>query len=651
MFHTRGKPLPPVADGACPATSTRRNLSVRHHYRRHRRPYQQLRRRRALVAVLAAGATFAAATLVGLVAAAPAQAATSWPGGRWQPGPAQYGMTVVSDVPLRMDDGVVLTADIGYPANPLTGKRLPGRFPVLVQQNPYIFGGEPDSFFVSRGYIFVSVDVRGTTNSQAPDNGPLVNPLFGPRIARDGAAVVDWAAHDLAGSNGTIGLYGCSQLGINQLFTAAAVGPDSPVKAIIPACASNGYDIYFAGGVPSATVPLFANSALGAIGGSKHLPENTAFGEALVDEISASGPRAYNGTFWQERTTSADMAEQIVRNGIPALLWTGWQASESTGALEFWTALQNAAQGRPADASMRPGQPTTGRYQLLVGNWGHGSGLDKSIELEWYDTWLRGQNTGIAATRTPLHLYEKGSDRWVNAASYPLVADYSPYYLDERSGFTPRPSGSGGTDTVSWGQPDQAGNTLTYTTAAFAAGTTLAGPVSASIYASSTNANIGLIATLEDVAPGGAATRITSGSLVGSMSALDEDSSWRDSNGDLTLPVHPYTEDTTVRPGEVGRYDIKINPTLWSVAPGHSLRLVLSTQASSDDCGGLLGTPQPCAYTAAQQASLTGGGYQIQRTADHRSVVNLPLLSYRKLPAAPSGLTPTSNWTVLPLGW
>lgn len=39
---------------------------------------------------------------------------------------------------------------------------------------------------VVRGYIFVSVDVRGTLDSQAPDGGPLVNELFGlarPRTA------------------------------------------------------------------------------------------------------------------------------------------------------------------------------------------------------------------------------------------------------------------------------------------------------------------------------------------------------------------------------------------------------------------------------------------------------------------------------------
>ena len=59
-----------------------------------------------------------------------------------------------------------------------------------------------------------------------------------------------WAAKELSGSNGIIGLDGCSFLGIDQIFTAAALGPNSPVKEILPACASNNYNTYFAGGIP-----------------------------------------------------------------------------------------------------------------------------------------------------------------------------------------------------------------------------------------------------------------------------------------------------------------------------------------------------------------------------------------------------------------
>lgn len=640
--------LPPAAGGARPGQAATRHGRTATRRGDARGSLRGASRR--LNAIAAALVTALIASLIALTGlAAPARAATSWPGGTWEPAPPTYGMTVVRDVPVTMDDGVVLPADIGYPADLVTGQRATGTFPVIVQQNPYAFGGDPDSFFVGRGYIFVSVDVRGTLDSQAPDNGPLVNPLFGPRIAKDGVEVVDWAAHHLDGSNGAIGLYGCSQLGINQLFTAAAVGPHSPVKTIIPACASNSYDIYFSGGVPSATVPLFGQDL--GLSGDRHRAENLAYGQQTVAEINASGPRAYNGTFWRERTTDAAMAARIVGNGIPALLWSGWQATENPGALRFWTALQNAANGRPAGGPLLPGQSTTGRYQIVIGNGGHGSGLDKSIELEWYDTWLKGQKTGIDATKTPAHLYEQGSNRWINAASFPAVGRYTPYYLNANSGLTPKGPGATGADTVKWSAPDQAGSTLTYTTSPFAFGQTLAGPVAASIYASSSTSDINLIATLQDVSPLGGVTTIASGSLIGSLSTLDENASWKDKNGQLILPAHPYTTDTKIEPGKTNRYDIRINPTVWSVSPLHSLRLVVSTQASRNDCGGFLGMPQPCAYTAAQQAGLAGGSYQIVRNSTGRSVVNLPLLPWRQLPAARSGVTPTSGFASEPLGW
>ena len=78
----------------------------------------------------------------------------------------------------------------------------------------------------------------------------MVSANFGPRQTKDGVALVHWAAQKLSGSNGIVGLDGCSFLGIDQIFTAAALGPNSPVKEILPACASNDYNTYFAGGIP-----------------------------------------------------------------------------------------------------------------------------------------------------------------------------------------------------------------------------------------------------------------------------------------------------------------------------------------------------------------------------------------------------------------
>jgi predicted acyl esterase len=282
---------------------------------------------------------------------------TPWPGGRWVPEPASYGMTVAT-MKVNMDDGVQLTANVGYPTDPVTGQRVKRNFPVVLSQTPYanIFGASPDSYFVARGYIFAMVEVRGTGTSGGNFG------FFSPRDAQDGADLVNWAAHSLDGSNGVVGLQGCSYLGITQLFTAARLGPNSPVKAMIPACASSSYtDPYFVGGI-AASAGQFAgstatNNPLG--------PSAGAFLGAVGQSISSGGDDAYNRQFWQERTF-ANVIGQIAATHIPTLLWTGWQAADGQASLALYAELQNASLHRPILGPMQPNQPTTGRYQIIV---------------------------------------------------------------------------------------------------------------------------------------------------------------------------------------------------------------------------------------------------------------------------------------------
>ena len=68
--------------------------------------------------------------------------------------------------------------------------------------------------------------------------------------AKDGAELVRWAAK-LPQSNGKVGTLGGSYLGIDQLFTAAEVGPNSPLKAIFPIVSSSDpyRDLFSVGGI------------------------------------------------------------------------------------------------------------------------------------------------------------------------------------------------------------------------------------------------------------------------------------------------------------------------------------------------------------------------------------------------------------------
>jgi predicted acyl esterase len=583
--------------------------------------------------------------------AATADGATPWPGGRWQPEAPSYGMAVEENVPVVMDDGANLVANIGYPAD-ATGGRATGTFPVLLTQAPYVSSQKPQSFFVNRGYINAVVQIRGTGDTSGPNGEPIANDMFGKRQARDGAALVDWAAK-LPKSNGNVGLYGCSQLGISQIFTAAALGPNSPLKAIAPACASNGYDTYFSGGMPSQIVGLFGKVSSASLSGPKNAEVNDAYNKGRHDEILAGGPMAYDGAYWQVRTT-ANALPKIVENKIPALLWSGWNPTDGPGSLYEYAVFQNAWAGRPPFGSMSPNQRTTGRYQVVIGPWNHGQGLDDSIMLEWYDTWLKGKDTGMADTRTPMHLFELESNRWVNAAKYPITDDYTALHLNGNGALSTTEALDAGSAQLEWGAPSSPNTTLTFDAPPLDTAKVVAGPVGATIYAKSSTRNVNLIASLNDVAPDGQVTQLVTGSIVGSLRAVDKQTSWLDKNGLMVRPDHPFKKDDYAKPGSLQRYEIALTPTLSSVAAGHYLQVVLSTQPPANKCESLISAltiALPCLPTAPQRESLDGGVYEIVWGKSSPSSVNVPLVDPRSLPQATSGMTDTSKGQVEPLDW
>ena len=95
--------------------------------------------------------------------------------------------------------------------------------------------GGADNYLAQRGYIEVVEDVRGTGDSGGSWG------LFDPIQQQDAIRVLNWAAH-LPHSDGRVGTYGPSYLGIDQLLLAGAVGPNSPLKAIFPMVSGN--DLY-----------------------------------------------------------------------------------------------------------------------------------------------------------------------------------------------------------------------------------------------------------------------------------------------------------------------------------------------------------------------------------------------------------------------
>ena len=389
----------------------------------------------------------APSSLVGLDPQLPSDviSASAAPGSHWAPEKAVYGTASTNDIAVTGAGGTTIRVNEIYPTT-ASGQPAKGPFPVLLTMTPYGKGqggssaagsassptsgaatGGADNYLVQRGYIEVVEDVRGTGDS----NGSWG--LFDPIQQRDAIKVLKWAAH-LPNSNGKVGTYGPSYLGIDQLLLAGAVGKHSPLKAIFPMVPAN--DIYrdtsFMGGLLDFE---FAETYLGLTGSAEHRQpaQRRDVGPRLLSDLAGVESDHVNGLASYHATATAN----ILGGGDEALrrlLLAGAQPAERARARRGQPhprlhgrrrvrhlperragQLRRAAErvGRTAGPPRRcsAGQRTTGRYQLIVGPWEHlnGSSVDVDpLELEWFDTWLKGEKTGMARTPTPAALLRPG---------------------------------------------------------------------------------------------------------------------------------------------------------------------------------------------------------------------------------------------------
>jgi predicted acyl esterase len=424
---------------------------------------------------------------------------------------------------------------------------------------------------------------------------------------------------------------------VNQWFTAAAVGRHSALKAITPFCTDSDFynDLTAFGGIPTAFVAGIAHAEPR---GPQDDPATDPQAVTVTD-LATGGPRSYDNAYWQDRDVT-QLMPTIVANGIPALTEAGWLDLFPGGNLGAYAAAQNAYFHRPVNAPVRPGDPTTGRYQAIVGPWTHGEHVNdadlQAVRLEWFDTWLKGVRTHIADTRTPLHLFENGANRWVDSAAWPPSPAAGTFYLGGDHTLTARRPAGTGTDTLAWA-PAGSATTLSYTSSPLPNPVVLDGPTSVTVYATSTSPEVQLTATLNAVAPDGTVTKYAEGVLIGSQRKLDPKTSWYGENHALIQPSHPFTaaDRQPVTPGVTTRYDIALLANVVQLPAGSRFQLQLTSQAPATFHLPLVPTPQ-------QRAGLAGGVYTVELSKDAPSSITMPLTAPDTLHASSRNWGPAS---------
>lgn len=515
---------------------------------------------------------------------------------------AGFGLTGARDagaepvhetVEVEMSDGVILRGDIYYPPDGEGGVE-DGTFPVVLTVSPYRNGVEEEPYawvydLVPEGYVQVVVDVRGTGSSGGQWE------MWGPREQEDYGELVHWAA-DLPASDGNVGMIGLSYMGINQFLAARAAGRDSPLEALFPmhsgVCPYR--SVIFNGGLWNQDFNAawfgYSTTATPGVAALTSAP-GKEFDEAVDDVQDRAGgsyqsggsnlvagqlgtDRSYREGYWRIRTPEYALPA-VVEYDIPVFAYTGWFDLLQPGAPLIYTQMQNVWAGRDQFAPMDPTQPVSGRYQTLIGPYGHIQHPDYvDLARLWFDRFLKGEDNGIDETDTPLHLFQAYGDRWFDAATWPLPeVSARTYYLREgATGTAPgslndgrlapeEPSAAEASDSIPWnaaGNPctpwtefnnatlvynNLDGNAddvpcsednavhevpaLSYTTPPFDEGTDLAGPGSVTLYATANTPNTSWVVTLKDVGPDGSLRPLAHGQLQGSFRDRAPERSWR----------------------------------------------------------------------------------------------------------------------------
>ena len=592
-----------------------------------------------------------------LVAATPVIAATSSHTATWKPRPATYGINKTTNVPIKMDDGVVLKADVLRPATK-DGSAAPGKFPVLLTQTPYNKNSPSlnfeNDYLVERGYIQIIVDVRGTGSS----GGQWAS--FSAREQKDYYECAVWA-HKLKGGNGNVGLYGVSYGAIDQLLTAAQHPPGLRAEFPIVPMGDAYRDVAVSGGQSDTA---FIPSWLGLVTGTGALPSTDTLNDpagsasALADHVQGAAgfqvpvvasavtgqkvngyDSAYDNAFYRLRSP----LNVIDKVNVPTFIVGGeydlFQRSEPM--------LYNALHAR--------GVPS----RLLIGPWTHlqaGTAADlpadgvpalTSLELRWFDHYLRGTPDPTLDKDVPqVEAYRIGEGHFEASSSYPpadthyhalsLSGSASPASPGELtmgrpktgSGMVPWVPASGicSESTEQWtaggapAEPACTGNHnvnddtgVAYDLPVSQHAMRIAGTSMARLFVSTSRSDAMVTARLEDVSPDGSVAPLSSGWQVLSLRAVDHVKS-AFADGMMVQPWHPDTRASVlpVKAGKIYELDVEIFPALATLARGHSLRLALQTVDEPHSNG-----------SVGQTTAAAGGTLTVYSGTKHRSTLVL----------------------------
>ncbi len=484
------------------------------------------------------------------------------------------------NVGIAVRDGTVLRANVyrpvaagAYPVIMSLGpygkdRHLADRAPELARTlggGPFINWETPDpSWWVPHDYVIVRVDSRGSGES------PGFLAPFSQQIAQDFHDAIEWAGVQ-PWSSGKVGTLGVSYYGSAQ-WAAAALKP-SHLAAMIPWEAfSDAYrDLYRHGGILSNGFLewWWPQTMLNVQHGVGRLSADALAAKrmALLDELRARALTDPFYTGWVPDLSAIDVPFISVGNfgNVGLHLRGNVEAFDQAASKHKWLRLIVGDHVLPAYAP----------HAL-------------AMQIRFFDHFLKGRDNGwLDEPKVEAVLRGKdGASR--TSTAWPIEGtQWSRLHLDVSAASldAAAPSRQGSL------LYEAEGPAVSFSTAPFTAQTTVLGPLSLRLWASSSLADMDVFVRIRKidaqgndmvgVGPAGGHMALALGWLRASQRKLDSARSLPH------RPVHAHDEVQPLIPGEPVALDIEIWPTSIVFEPGS--RLVLEVAGHDFDKGGPLG--------------------------------------------------------------
>lgn len=509
-------------------------------------------------------------------------------------------MLIEWDVPIQMDDGVSLRADIFRPPGS-------GRYPVILSHGPYgkglsfqegrtlqweaLVSRHPDVLegssnryqvwevpdperFVPYGYVCIRVDSRGAGRSPG-----LLDPLS-PREVRDLRDCIEWAGM-AAWSNGRVGLLGISYYAINQWQVATTAPPH--LCAICPW--EGGFDHYRDlvrhGGILSSFWSSWYHRRVLPVqhGVGTHGPTNAITGDTVAgpetlspEELKANRvdfpeqfrSHRFDDDFFRSRTPQP---ENITVPLLSAANWGGL-GLHSRGNFEGFVHAHSHEKWLEVHGGSHWEQFYTAYGTTLQRRF-----FDRFLkedDNDWHDEWpVQIQVRSVTGFHIRRHTsWPPSSTHWTE-----LFLDFADRSLvhkvrERHSQISYSALGTG----------------ITICTDPFSAAREICGPSSLRLFLSTTATDADLFVVLRLLDPDGHETRfqgaqdpavpLSQGWLRLSMRGIDEDRT------QIGRPYHHHRSAQPVQPGAIYEVQVEIWPTSIIVPPQY--RLALSVRGRDD---------------------------------------------------------------------